>query len=193
MKANILKIIIQISSVAILAAVAGCKSQSLEETYASLEESIDKYITSNFSDSSLYEVHRNKGSNRITVIPSDSVAAGLDMSDTLKAEGRVVFDYAFYIFDNSFPPRTMISSSLEDLATEGGIWTGDSTVFVPADVRLSGDELLEGLKNGLLGVYAGEECYIVFSAQYGFGTKAVNAIPKMTSLMYHIWVHSIEN
>ena len=170
---------------------AGCTSQNLEKTYATLEENIDKYITTNFSDSSLYTIHRNAGSNRITVNPSDS--SDFEMpSDTLMAGGNVVFDYAMYIFGNSFPPTNMIAATTQELADQGGLW-GDSTVFQPVSVNLSDRHLLEGLRNGLLGVYAGEECYIIFSPEYGFGNDEVNAIPKMSSLMYHIWIHSIEN
>ena len=93
-----------------------------------------------------------------------------------------------------FPIRrfTRIAATTQELADQGGLW-GDSTVFQPVSVNLSDRHLLEGLRNGLLGVYAGEECYIIFSPEYGFGNDEVNAIPKMSSLMYHIWIHSIEN
>ena len=191
MKRGTISILTFAAAVLALSQISACTSQSLETTYATLEESIDRYIASHFSDSVAYTIHRNAGSNRVTVNPSDS--AGFEIpSDTLMAGGTVVFDYALDLFGNSFPPQDMRAATTEELAGQGGIW-GDSTTFVPVTVNLSDKHLLPGLRNGLLGVYAGEECYILFSAKYGFGNKEINAIPKMSSLMYHVWVHSIEN
>ena len=60
------------AAVLALSQISACTSQSLETTYATLEESIDRYIASHFSDSVAYTIHRNAGSNRVTVNPSDS-------------------------------------------------------------------------------------------------------------------------
>lgn len=191
MKTEQIKILAVAAVAAALSCVSGCTSQSLETTYASLEDAIDRYITTNFSDSSAYTVHRYSGSNRITVLLADSLGFVMP-EDTLMAGGTVTFDYALYLFDSSFPPRNMIAATTEELATQGGVW-GDESVFVPATVNLSDKQLLEGLRKGLMGVYAGEECYILFSPKYGFGNTEINAIPKMSSLIYHVWVLDIEN
>lgn len=184
----------------VMLAASGCTSQSLEESYSKMEDSISSYIESNFSDETRYTVHRYGGSNRITVIPqpenpdtpdnAPDTRAGA--ADTLKQNGKVTFDYAGYILGSSFPPTEMFTASTKELADEGGLW-GDETTFTPVTVRLGDGNLLEGLRKGLLGVSEGEECYIIFSAKYGFGNMAVNAIPKMSSLIYHIWVLDIEN
>ena len=53
--------------------------------------------------------------------------------------------------------------------------------------------LIEGLKNGLYGVSAGEICYIAFSGKYGFGDDIVGSIPANSALIYQIWVKDVEN
>lgn len=184
----------------VILAISGCTSQSLEESYSKMEDTISSYIESNFSDETRYAIHRYGGSSRITVIPQpeepetpeNAPATGASATDTLKQNGKVTFDYAGFILGNSFPPTDMFTASTKELADEGGLW-GDETTFTPVTVRLSDGNLLEGLRKGLLGVSEGEECYIIFSAKYGFGNMTVNAIPKMSSLIYHIWVLDIEN
>lgn len=52
--------------------------------------------------------------------------------------------------------------------------------------------MIEGLRNGLEGVRAGEECYIVFSGKYGYGNKVHGNIPVNSALLYHIRVLSVE-
>ena len=50
---------------------------------------------------------------------------------------------------------------------------------------------MEGLRKGLLGVKAGEICYIVFSGKYGFGDEIIGSIPANSALIYQIWVESL--
>ena len=47
--------------------------------------------------------------------------------------------------------------------------------------------------NGLYGVKAGQECYILFNGKYGFGNKPVGTVSANAALLYHIWVQSIQN
>jgi FKBP-type peptidyl-prolyl cis-trans isomerase len=51
--------------------------------------------------------------------------------------------------------------------------------------------LQSGLANGLAGVKAGEKCDIVFSAKYGFGNTVVYNVPKLTPLIFEVWVEGI--
>jgi FKBP-type peptidyl-prolyl cis-trans isomerase len=60
-------------------------------------------------------------------------------------------------------------------------------------VRPSEGELVDGLRRGLPGVKAGDECYILFSGKYGFGDRILGTIPANAALAYHIWVQSISN
>ena len=58
---------------------------------------------------------------------------------------------------------------------------------------MGSDTMVKGLRNGLVGVRAGEECEIIFSGKYGFGRKAFGIIPANSALLYKIWVHSISH
>ena len=53
--------------------------------------------------------------------------------------------------------------------------------------------LLEGLRNGLIGVRSGEECEIAFSGKYGFGNEIFGTIPVNSALLYKIWVIGVSN
>ena len=60
-------------------------------------------------------------------------------------------------------------------------------------MNMADDELIEGLKNGLMGVKSGEECQILFSGKYGFGKKPFGIIPANSALLYEIWVVAVSN
>ena len=53
--------------------------------------------------------------------------------------------------------------------------------------------MLDGLKNGLIGVQAGEECEILFTAKYGYGNRTFGIIPANSALLYKIWVIGVSN
>lgn len=182
----------------LVTASIGCATENRNLTYAKQEESIDKYISSNFSDESKYIISRCNGSNRITVIPQPEdpqdpqAASAASQTDTVRANSTVTFDYAAYILESTFPPRTLFSTSIEEIAQAAGLW-GDDTTFTPVTVNVKTGDLLEGLRRALPGAAQDEECYILFSGKYGFGYLDINKVPKMSPLIYHIWIRKIEN
>lgn len=185
------KHIITAAALSAAAIASGCTAQSLEQEYTKSEESIDKFIESKFSDDSLYRVVRQDGVSRVTILPQDTLSQQTESpADTLAPGEPVTFDYAGYIFDSSLPPKQMFATTIREMAEEAGLWGNDDT-FSPITARLTEGELIEGLRRGLRGVSAGEECYIIFSGKYGFGNKTVNAIPKLSPLFYYIKVISL--
>ena len=54
-------------------------------------------------------------------------------------------------------------------------------------------DMLEGLRDGLVGVRAGEECEILFTAKYGYGNRTFGIIPANSALLYRIWVVGVSN
>ena len=52
-------------------------------------------------------------------------------------------------------------------------------------------DMLEGLRDGLVGVRAGEECEILFTAKYGYGNKTFGIIPVNSALLYKISVVAV--
>lgn len=110
-----------------------------------------------------YEVVRNEGANRVIVIEGDpSRTAAPGDSLTIYAEG--------HIFNGS--------PSVQFLAQEATVELG------PAD-------LVKGLERGLEGVKEGEECYIFFSARYGYYDSPMGLVPPMSALMFHVIVSKI--
>lgn len=186
------KHIVTAAAIAAATICSGCSAASLEQEYNKSEEAIDKFVQSRFSDDTLYRVVRQDGVTRVTILPQAATAdrTASASGDTLAPGGTVTFDYAGYIFDSSLPPRQMFATTIRQMAEEAGLW-GDDATFSPVTARLSEGELIEGLRRGLRGVTAGEECYIIFSGKYGFGNKSVNAIPKLSPLFYYIKVISL--
>ncbi|MBR5056169.1 MAG: FKBP-type peptidyl-prolyl cis-trans isomerase [Bacteroidales bacterium] len=78
---------------------------------------------------------------------------------------------------------------------EGNIFTtSPSTRFVTGEytVELGSKDLMKGLEKGLEGVAEGEECYIFFSAKYGYYDSPVGIVPSMSALMFHVNVLEIK-
>ena len=176
MKTKILLIITLL--VCILA--SSCVKEQLEVTYNKQEDQIDQYISKNDT----IKVVRNSGSNRL--IFKEGVGEGL------KKDGYVSFYYAGYTFNGSFNKSSLFSTNKLEVAAELG-WDTEKSEFNLYEICLQDADLIPGLKNGLEGVKAGEECEILFSAKYGFGNKALGTIPAKTALLYKIWVVGVTN
>lgn len=110
------------------------------------------------------EVVRNGGSNRVIVTPGEGqpVVAAGD-SVYVTLEGRVF---------NSSPGVVFFSDELK--------------------VKVSRDDLMTGLYNGLVGMTRGEEAYIFFSAKYGFDDNIIGVVPSLSAIMFHVNVRDIK-
>ena len=78
---------------------------------------------------------------------------------------------------------------------EGNIFTSSpSTRFLSGErtVELGSRDLMKGLEKGLEGVAEGEECYIFFSAKYGYYDESIGIVPSMSALMFHVNVLEIK-
>ena len=51
--------------------------------------------------------------------------------------------------------------------------------------------MVSGLVNGLVGAKKGEKCDIVFSAKYGFNNTVVYNVPKLSPLIFEVWIEDI--
>ena len=173
-----------IMAAAAVCCISSCKEQSLETTYSSQEDRIDSFIESLLNQDPDMTVVHNGGSNRIVL--QEGSGKGL------AAGGTVSFHYAGYIFTGSAPsPGNLFATNREDTANESG-WTLTEPDYSIPKLKLADDsKLVEGLRKGLLGVKAGEICYIVFSGKYGFGDEIIGSIPANSALIYQIWVESL--
>ena len=167
-----------------------CVKQQLETVYNKQEEQIDKYITKAMftTDESgnpdTLQVFRNEGSNRLVLKEG--------IGEELALDGYVSFYYAGYTFNGSVSSSNIFSTNRLESATEAG-WSTVESEYELYEISLKDADLIPGLKYGLEGVRAGEECEILFSAKYGYGNKPIGMIPAKTALLYKIWVVGVTN
>ena len=153
---------------------ASCAKEDRNLMLVNQEESIDKYISSLKN----VRVARNGGSNRVVVTEGKG-------TDSLQTGYVVNFYYAGYTFYNGkgalFVTNNPEVAQAQNFPLSGGV---ESAV-------LGSGSLVSGLDKGLEGAKAGEMCQIVFSAKYGYGNEAVYNVPKMSPLIFDVWVESI--
>ena len=164
--------------------LCSCMKEQLEVTYNQQEDQISKYIESALNRNPDYTHSNNKGSNRLTLVHGNG--------EELSASGSITFYYAGYTFNGSISSSDMFITNRKESADDAN-WNLTDFSFEPLTINLKDDELLNGLKNGLTGVKAGEECEILFSGKYGFGKRPFGIIPANSALLYKIWVISISN
>lgn len=169
---------------------ASCVKEQLEVTYNKQEDQIDSYITKNMAVSNgeggtdTLRVVRNEGSNRLVKVEGTG--------EELQADGHVGFYYAGYIFNGSFSASNMFVTNHQATAEQAG-WDLTDPDYALMEINITESELLDGVRNGLMGVRAGEECEILFSGKYGFGNTTFGMIPAKSALLYKIWVVSVTN
>lgn len=186
---------------AVAAITVSCKKSSLENTYESQEERIESFINGLTESDPDIEVVRNRGSYRIILSKAGDGSEDGGSGDGTEAAaeklekgGLVSFYYAGYVFSGSAPSASgLFATNRMETAVESG-WEVTSADYDIIELRLDDSSgLIEGLKNGLYGVSAGEICYIAFSGKYGFGDDIVGSIPANSALIYQIWVKDVEN
>lgn len=163
---------------------AACTKEKLQATYNTQEDQINKYIETSISKDTTRTVTHNNGSNRLTLVHGTG--------EELSAHGSLTFYYAGYTFSGSFSSSNLFTTNREASAVEAG-WSLTDAAYDALTLDLKDATLLHGLKNGLVGVKAGEECEIIFSGKYGFGDRTFGTIPATSALLYKIWVVSITN
>ena len=171
----------------LLALALSCTKQALQNTYDQQESKIEAFVKAIQSNNESAYVVYNGGSTRIAVATDGSTKDSLDVG------GTVSFYYAGYTLSGtSVSASNMFATNKEDLATSSG-WNLSDGNFEIETVKQNDKNLLEGLRNGLLGVKNGGEYYILFSGKYGYGEKVHGTIPAKSALVYHIWVESFSN
>ena len=171
-------------------ATSSCVKEQLEVTYNRQEDQIDSYISKNSvvkndeGGSDTLRVVRNGGSNRLVKVEGTGEELGSD--------GHVGFYYAGYTFSGSVSASNMFVTNHQATAEQAG-WNLTDSDYALMEINITEAKLLDGLRNGLMGVKAGEECEIVFSGKYGFGNNTFGMIPAKSALLYKIWVVSVTN
>lgn len=167
-------------SAALAIVMCSCVKSKLEVTYNNQESQIDRYLSSKTD----MRIVRNGGANRLVTVEGQG--------DTLSRSGYVSFYYAGYTFSGNFSASNMFVTNHQASAEQAG-WDLTDAEYNLYETNLSDAKLLEGLKDGLVGVRAGEECEIIFSGKYGFGNENFGIIPANSALLYKIWVVGVTN
>ncbi len=207
----------------VIFALGACTKSKLEQTYNSQESKIDSYLTSNrivkrsisrtdtlgftldttaldngtiqidtswitekidTSWTDTLNVVRSGGANRLVVKEGEG--------EELQRNGFVSYYYAGYKFTGSFSASNLFVTNHQETAEKAG-WNLTDADYQIYEINLGDAKLIPGLKDGLLGVRAGEECEILFSGKYGFGKEQFGIIPANSALLYKIWVVGVAN
>ncbi len=171
-------------AMAVVTAASSCVKEKLEETYNRQEEQIDRYIQDLKDKDETYTVTYNEGSSRLTTLAGEG--------PRLNENGSVSFYYAGYIFKGSISPSNLFGTNHQETA-ESAKWNLTDPDYTLMEINMHDSELLEGVRNGLIGVRAGEECEILFSGKYGFGKSPFGIIPANSALAFRIWVVGVSN
>ena len=175
-----------LSVLTVAAMAVSCTKESVKTMYSTQEKWIESFINSQTSSNEDAYVVSNKGSQRVVVATGEG--------EELSENGTISFYYAGYVLkSSSISSSNLFATNKEEIATAASWNTSSEDRFDILTLNLSEADLVEGLKNGLVGVKGGEECYILFSAKYGFGKKPLGTIPANAALAYHIWAESTSN
>lgn len=169
------------AAILMAAALAGCVKTKLETTYNNQESRIDSYISSKGEDC---RVVRNGGANRVVLTEGQG--------EELSGSGFVSFYYAGYVFNGSVSSSNMFITNHQATAEQAN-WNLTDAEYELYEINMSDARLIPGLRDGLIGVKAGEECEILFSGKYGFGNENFGIIPANSALLYKIWVAGVSN
>lgn len=129
-------------------------------------------------------VVRSGGANRLVVNEGEG--------EELQKSGFVSFYYAGYTFSGSINSSNMFVTNHQATAEQAG-WNLTDADYQLYEINIGETKLIPGLRDGLLGVKAGEECEILFSGKYGFGNEDFGIIPANSALLYKIWVVGVAN
>ena len=158
-----------------------CVGSKLEQSYNNQESKIDSYINGKGEQ---YRSVRTGGANRLVLKEGEG--------EELDRNGFVSFYYAGYTFNGSFNSSGLFVTNHQETAEQAG-WTLTDADYQIYEISMNDAKLIPGLRDGLLGVKAGEECEILFSGKYGFGNEIFGTIPVNSALLYKIWVIGVSN
>lgn len=184
-------------------AVSSCVKEKQETIYKKQESQIDSYLSKNNTarrDSTIiYEDGTQKDTTwteELQIVYNRGAARLITKKGTgpqLSDEGAVSFYYAGYIFKGSAPAAASLFATNHQTTAETSGFDVTDADYSLFEVNMSETELLEGLRDGLEGVRAGEECEILFTAKYGYGNRTFGIIPANSALLYRIWVVGVSN
>ena len=177
---------------ALAAGMLACTKEQVQATYDKQETTIESFVDARLKADTTATVTYNNGSVR--VVMHDTLSREGVLADSLRPGGIVSFYYAGYVLTSASVSSSSLFATNHKATAQASGWalTDTTSQFKICTLTLD-DSLLPGLRNGLEGVQNQDECYILFSGEYGYGNEAVGTIPARSALVYHVWVNSITN
>ncbi|MBQ8854950.1 MAG: FKBP-type peptidyl-prolyl cis-trans isomerase [Bacteroidales bacterium] len=172
---------ISIFSAIIMALATSCVGSKLEQSYNNQESKIDSYITGKGDQ---YRSVRNGGANRLVLKEGEG--------EELDRKGFVSFYYAGYTFSGNFSASNLFVTNHQETAEQAD-WNLTDADYKIYEISMAEAKLIPGLRDGLVGVKAGEECEILLSGKYGFGNEVFGMIPANSAQLWKIWVVGVAN
>lgn len=165
---------------------SSCSKSEAENAYTQQDKNIESLVNSLAPEGSDATVEYFDGSVRVTVKHGDGEALGNG--------GTVSFLYAGHLVNSSSLGAGNLFVTNNKEFAESSNWTvTDTSIFQTSTINLAEDALVKGLKKGIVGVKAGDECYIMFNGKYGFGKHTTGNVPGNSALAYHLWINSVSN
>ena len=171
--------------------IPACNKEAVQLAYDKQENNIASFVDAQLKADTTATVTYKDGVVRVVL--HDTLAREGLLADTLRTGGTVSFYYAGYTLSGaSVSNGNLFATNHQKTADAAGWRLSDTTAFKIQTLTLD-NKLLEGLQRGLEGVRNQDECYILFSGKYAFGSRKQGTIPARSALVYHIWVNSISN
>ena len=154
-----------------------CTKQDLETQLTRQEKDIDTFIGKLTKDTVIYRSAASR------------VVLKQGIGDTLASGDSVYFYYAAYIFSSAgtngslFAAHPPDSVDIKWLLSEWPDDYGSNTVGT--------GYYFSGLDAGLTGMRTQEHAYILCTSKYGFGNSQMGIIPKMSPLLFELWIDRI--
>jgi FKBP-type peptidyl-prolyl cis-trans isomerase len=184
-------------------AASSCIKEKLETTYKKQESQIDSYLsksnTAKRDSTIVYEDGTTKDTTwteNLEIVYNKGAARLITKKGTgpqLSEDGAVSFYYAGYVFKGSAPSPAALFATNHQTTAETSRFEVTDADYSLFEVNMAETEILEGLRDGLVGVRSGEECEILFTAKYGYGNRTFGIIPANSALLYRIWVVGVSN
>ena len=170
-----------------LIVLSACAKQSLQATYDKQTTYIENFVAARVKETPDAVLTRGEGAYRLTM---SSTAA--EDAPTLQWGHRVKLDYGCFLLTSAtLSSSNLVSTSIKNLATQAGWTLSDESIFQPVTVTLD-DTLVPGFADGLVGVKAGDEAYILFTGEYGYGKNERGTIPALSALAYYVQIEEID-
>ena len=170
---------------------SACNKGAVELAYDKQETNIASFVESQLKSDTTATVTYKNGSVRIVL--HDTLSREGILADTLRTGGSVSFYYAGYTLTSAnISNANLFATNHRKTADAAGWKLSDTTAFNITTLTLD-DRLLDGLQRGLEGVRGQDECFILFSGKYAYGSRVQGTIPARSALVYHVWVNSISN